>query len=105
MTVIYDKLSFVRRLEQDGAFSRDQAEKLSEAIHGAMSEAVATKADLAEVGRQVTRVDERLTVVEERLTSQIALLRSELKIWMGSVAAGLFTSLGVLMAVFKFLIH
>lgn len=98
MTVIYDKLSFVRRLEQDGAFSRPQAEALSEAVHGAMSESVATKSDLAEVRHEMVRME-----------SQMAQLRSELKIWMGSVAAGLFaalfTGLGGLMAIFKFLIH
>lgn len=63
-----------------------------------MSESVATKADLAEIRHEMIRM-------EDRLVSQMALLRSELKIWMGSVAAGLFASLGVLMAVFKFLIH
>ena len=105
MTVIYDKLSFMRRLESDGAFSREQAERLSEAIHEAMNEGVATRSDLAEVGRQVAHVDDRLTGVEERLLSQLALMRSDLKIWMGSVAAGLFAALGVLMAILKFVIH
>lgn len=98
MTVIYDKLAFMRRLESDGAFSRAQAEVLSDAIHEAMTEVVATKADLGEIRHQIDHLD-------ERMTGQMALMRSELKISMGSVGAGLFAALGILMAIFKFLIH
>ncbi len=80
----------MRRLEGETTFSRPQAEVLSEALQVAMNETVATKADLSEIRHE------------------IASLRSELKIWTGGVAAALFaalfTGLGGLMAVFKFLI-
>ena len=48
MSVVVDKLAFVRRLESDDAFSRGEA--LSEALHQAVNETVATKADLARPG-------------------------------------------------------
>jgi len=73
-----------------------------EAVHGAMTEAVATESDRAEIRNETIRM-------EDRLVSRMALLRSDLKIWMGSVAAGLvaalFAGLGGLMVVFNFDIH
>ncbi len=98
MTVIYDKLVFVRRLESDGAFSRAQTEALSEAFHHAMTESVATKTDMMEVRHEIAEV-------RTELRSEMKLLRSELKLWTGSIAAALFASLGGLMTVFKFLVH
>ncbi len=74
MSVIFDKLAFVRRLEGEGQFSRPQAEALREAFHQAMSETVATKSDLAEIRHEISA------------------LRSEMKIWMGSVGAALFVA-------------
>ncbi len=53
MAVVFDKLAFVRRLEGEGAFSRGQAEALSEALHQAVNETVATKADVAEVRHEL----------------------------------------------------
>ena len=47
MTVVFDKLSFMRHLESEGTFARPQAEKLSEALHQAVQETVATQADIA----------------------------------------------------------
>jgi len=38
MSVVFDKLAFVRRLESEGAFSRGQAEALGEALHQAVNE-------------------------------------------------------------------
>lgn len=90
MSVIFDKLAFVRRLEGESTFSRPQAEALSEAFHEAMNETVATKAGLSEIRHE------------------IASLRSEMKIGTGDMAvalfAALFTGLSGMMAVFKFLI-
>ncbi len=72
MSVVFDKLSFVKRLEGDGSFTRPQAEALSDAFHQAVSETVATKADVGEVRVEVAalRVD---------LTHEIAAVRTELK--------------------------
>jgi ribosomal protein L29 len=105
MTVIYDELVFVRRLESDGAFSRAQAEALSEAFHQAMTESVATKADMMEVRHEIAEVRTELRSEMKLLRSDMNLLRSELKLWTGSIAAALFASLGGLMTVFKFLVH
>ncbi len=63
MTVAFDKLAFVRRLESEGQFPRSQAEALSEALHQAVSETVATKADLATLGHEVA--EHRLQVSHE----------------------------------------
>ena len=105
MTVIYDKLVFMRRLESDGVFSRAQAEALSEAFHQAMTESVATKADLMEIRQEMAQVRIELRSEMAQLRSDMNLLRSELKLWTGTVAAALFASLGGLMTVFKFLVH
>ncbi len=59
VSVVFDKLAFVHTLETEGEFSRGQAEALSEAFHTAVSETVATKADLtssiAEVRHEITQ--------------------------------------------------
>ena len=65
MGVIFDKLSFVKRLEDAGTFTRLQAEALSEAFHQAIAESVATKQDV-----DTCRTD---------LQHEIALLRGEMK--------------------------
>jgi uncharacterized membrane protein YgaE (UPF0421/DUF939 family) len=120
MSVVFDKLAFVRRLESEGAFSRGQAEALSEALHQAVNETVATKADLAEVRHELAdaRADLTHKLRELRMqvshdtsesraqwTHELRELRAELKLWSGSLAAGLFAALGSLMAAMRFLGH
>jgi hypothetical protein len=56
MGVVFDKLNFMKRLEQTDTFTRPQAEALSEALHDAVSESVATKQDLAEVRHEVAEL-------------------------------------------------
>ncbi len=53
MGVLFDKLSFVRKLDDGGTFSRPQAERLSEALHDVVGESVATKLDLVKVRTEV----------------------------------------------------
>ncbi len=53
MTVVFDKLSFVKRLEDAGTFSRPQAETLSDPFHQAVSETVATKQDVESVRSEI----------------------------------------------------
>ncbi len=98
MTVVFDKLAFVRRLQTEATFSRDQAEALSEALHQAVSETVATKADLAEI-----RHDIAATRLE--LGHEVRELRAVLKLWTGSLAAGLFAALSGLAVAMRFLGH
>ncbi len=103
MTVVFDKLAFVRRLEGEGTFSRAQAEALSEAVHGAVSEIVATKSDLAELRHEIAAF--RARSAEIRQTNDRHTLRSELKLWTGSLVAAQFAALSGLAAALRFLGH
>ncbi len=73
MTVVFDKLSFMRHLESEGTFSRPQAEKLSEAFHQAVHETVATKADIARLESRIdnldARIDAKLAGVDAKLAA------------------------------------
>lgn len=109
MSVVFDKLAFVHTLETEGEFSRGQAEALSEAFHTAVSETVATKADLtgsiAEVRHEIAEVRYEVGQVRTELSAQIRELRSELKLWTGSLAGVLFAALGGLAVAMRFLAH
>lgn len=119
MSVVFDKLAFVHRLEADSAFSRGQAEALSEALHTAVNETVATKADLAEIRHEMGDLRHemgdlrhdmgglRLEMVQNRaeLKTDIRELRAELKLWTGSLAGALFAALGGLSVALRFLAH
>ena len=71
MTVVFDKLSFMRHLESEGTFARPQAEKLSEAFHQAIQETVATRAGIerleARIDNMDARVDAKLAGVDAKL--------------------------------------
>ncbi|HEY5302088.1 MAG TPA: hypothetical protein VIJ55_15540 [Acetobacteraceae bacterium] len=109
MSVVFDKLAFVHTLETEGEFSRGQAEALSEAFHTAMSETVATRADLttgiAEVRHEVAQTRAELKGDIGEMRSQIRELRSELKLWTGSLAGGLFAAISGLAVAMRFLGH
>lgn len=98
IAVVFDKLAFMRRLEGEGQFSRKQAEAMSEAFHQAVNETVATKSDLAEVRGEITQL-------RTELRYGLDGLRSELKLWMGSLAAALFAALSGMAALMRFLGH
>ena len=120
MSVVFDKLAFVRRLESEGAFSRGQAEALGEALHQAVNETVATKSDLAEVRHEIrelrmqvgheisefrAQVSHELSEFRAQGTHGLRELRAKLKLWSGSLAAALFAALGSLMAALRFFGH
>ena len=73
MSVVFDKLSFVKRLEDAANFSRPQAEALSDAFHQAVSETVATKQDVA-----LTRVELQQSI--DGVRSEVNLVRSEVNL-------------------------
>ena len=75
MAVIFDKLAYVRRLEHDGNFNRSQAEALSEALHDAVRESVATKQDVAEFRAEVAT---ELAALRQDITQQSKDLRQEI---------------------------
>ena len=72
MSVVFDKLSFVKRLEDAGTFSRPQAETLSDAFHQAVSETVATKQD-------VTAIRTDMAQLGSDLRHEMAQLGSDLR--------------------------
>lgn len=75
MAVIFDKLAYVRRLEQDGNFNRPQAEALSEALHDAVRESVATKQDVAEFRAEVSA---EMAALRQEIAQQGKDLRQEI---------------------------
>ena len=96
MGVLFDKLSFMKRLE-DGGFTRPHAEALSEAFHQAMMETVATKQDVAalgvdvskefdgvrkefgEVRKEIDGIRKEVEGVRKDLHHEVALVRSDMK--------------------------
>ncbi len=114
MSVVFDKLSFVKRLEDAGNFSRPQAEALSDAFHQAVSETVATKQDVAltrvelqqsidGVRSEVNLVRSEIGVVRSELQNEIAVVRSEIKaglaetkVWTVSVGATIIAVLAAM---------
>ena len=73
--MIFDKLAYVRRLEQDGNFNRSQAEVLSEALHDAVRESVATKQDLAEFRAEASA---EMAALRQEIAQQGKDLRQEI---------------------------
>ncbi len=67
MGVVFDELAFVHTLEAEGSFSRGQAEALSEALHTAVSETVATKADLVDVRHEISDVRHEIADVRHEI--------------------------------------
>lgn len=90
MTITFDKLAFVRRLE-GAKVPREQAEAMSEAFHDAVAEAVATKADVVMVGTEVTalRTDMKaeITALRTEMKTEFAAVRSDMKTEFAAVNA------------------
>ena len=100
MTVVFDKLSFMRHLESEGTFARPQAEKLSEAFHQAVQETVATHADIARleaglarlegaVGSQIARLEGAIAADVARLDARIDSMDARVDAKLASVDAKL----------------
>ncbi len=89
MSVVFDKLSFMRHLESDGTFPRPQAEKLSEALHQAIQETVATKADVERLEARVEAMDLRLDAKLSGVDAKMASLEARLGGRMDSLEARL----------------
>lgn len=114
MTIVFDKLAAVRRLEQ-AEFSRPQAEAMTDVFHDAVHGAVATKADLEEMraenrGFAASTTTEFATMraefaaVRSEMKAEFAAVRSEMreqrsefKLWMAGVAVAAVGALGTLM--------
>ncbi len=117
MSAVFDKLGFMRHLESDGTFNRPQAEKLTEAFHAAVLEAVATKADIARLEARIdamdARVDAKLAVVDAKLavvdvklagvdaklaglSSSVEASVASMKVWTVGVGVALFSALAAI---------
>jgi hypothetical protein len=83
MGVVFDKLTFMKRLEDAGTSPRPQAETLSEAPHQAVSESVATKVGVDGVRQEVAAARADLqhdnATTRSDLRHEIATTRAELK--------------------------
>ena len=79
MGVLFDKLSFMKRLEGGGTFTRPQAEALSEAFHEAVAESVATKEDLGEVRHETAELRVELKADVAQVRHEVSELRTELR--------------------------
>ena len=81
MSVVFDKLSFMRNLESDGIFPRPQAERLSDTIHQAFQEAVATKTDIERLELRIdgmeAKLDARLSAFEAKIDGKLAVMDSK----------------------------
>jgi hypothetical protein len=86
--ILFDKLVFLDRLKQAG-IPADQARAHAEAMHEALREAVATKADLA-----LLRIEIAADIAG--LRTGLAALETKLTIRMGVGAVGLFAALAAL---------
>ena len=99
MSVVFDKLSFMRHLESEGTFARPQAEKLSEAFHQAIQESVATKADIARLEARIdgmdARVDAKLAGIDAKFAAVDASI-ANLKVWTVGVGVALFSALSAI---------
>lgn len=114
MTIVFDKLAAVRRLEQ-AEFTRPQAEAMTDVFHDAVHGAVATKADLEEMRAEnrgfaagttaeFATVRPEFVAVRSEMKAEFAAVRSEmreqrseLKLWMAGVAVAAVGALGTLM--------
>ncbi len=110
MSVVFDKLSFMRHLESDGTFARPPAEKLSEAFQQAVQETVVTQADInrleARIDSMDARVDAKLAGVDAKLAGvdgRIAGLEAKLdmsvanlRVWAVGTGVALFSALSAI---------
>ena len=99
MSVVFDKLSFMRHLGSEGTFACPQAEKLSEAFHQAIQETVSTKADIVRLEARIdsmdARVDAKLAGVDAKLAGLDASI-ANLKVRSVGVGVSLFSALSAI---------
>ena len=98
MGVVFDKLGFMRKLESGGAFSRPQAESLSEALHDAVAESVATKQDVTEQGQQLRH---EMAILRAELTKDKTELRADMNHDMAELRSDMRQEMSELRAEFK----
>src|SRR5208337_1447488 len=81
--VLFNPLTYIDRLTH-GGFTPEQARASAEALESAFTESVATKADVAELRRDVSDVETRLrseiSETEGRLTLQMSETEARLKL-------------------------
>lgn len=60
---IIDTLKLARALHSKGGFSQETADATAEALNAALSEDVATKADVSRLDGKIDHIDSKLTVL------------------------------------------
>jgi len=87
ITVAFDTLKFSKRLKEAG-FTESQAEALAEAIKDASGEAeLATKADVAEVKRDIKELELKIDARFEGLKGELILVKWMLGLLLGGIVA------------------
>jgi ubiquinone biosynthesis protein UbiJ len=86
-TAAFDTLRFSKRLKEAG-FTESQAEALAEAIKDASGEAeLATKADVADVKRDIKELELKIDARFEGLKGELTLLKWMLGLLLGGTVA------------------
>jgi hypothetical protein len=86
-TVAFDTLKFSKRLKEAG-FTESQAEALAEAIKDAGGEAeLATKADIADVKRNLKELELKIDARFEGLKGELTLVKWTLGLLLGGIVA------------------
>jgi hypothetical protein len=100
LSIAFDKLALVKRLEQGALFSREQAETLAEGLHTAVHENLVSKVDLQETENrltsQISGVRSDMMAMEGSLRSDMGSLRSDMKTLEGSLRSDMKTLEGSL---------
>ncbi len=101
MTIVFDKLAAVRRLEQ-AEFSRPQAEAMTDVFHDAVHGAVATKADLEEMRAEnrgfAASTTAEFAAVRSEMKAEFAAVRAEMKSEFATVRAEMKTEFATVRA-------
>ena len=93
MSVVFDKLGFMRHLESDGTFARPQAEKLSEAFHQAVQESVATKADTDRLEMRIDGLDAKFEARFGAMDAKLSAMEGKLDAKLDAMDAKMHASL------------
>lgn len=99
MTIVFDKLAAVRRLEQ-AEFSRPQAEAMTDVFHDAVHGAVATKADLDEMRAEnrgfAASTTAEFAAVRAEMKAEFAAVRTEMRTEFAAVRAEMKSEFGAI---------
>ena len=98
--ILFDRLAYVDRLKA-GSFSEQQARAAADALGEALTETVATKADIAQLETTVSQLETKMEIRFANLETRIAESRASVIQWVVGVAIAACT-VGAAVASFIF---